>query len=577
MSGLAGLFSSSVKVDSMDFKYDPNKAKRAAQQQQQAPQFPFQAQVQLFRFDQASNANKSVGTVIFLVRPLAPSYQILAYQNQAQPFIALQVSPSINFLLRNQIYGYLTDAQNVQWTIQFPNASVAARCAVTLAAICTNSEGKTLEKFDVGVGNGAVVAPEDQVTVSYIGFLGNQLPHTQVQFDANEQYSFVIGSEKTIKGYSQGVDGMRVGGTRVIIVPPELGYGAGGVRGTIPPNSTLTFLITLKSAEQKQKAQPEPAPQAQPAPAPAPAPAAPAPAPVAAPAPVQPVQQAPPVQPAQQARPEKRERQPTTLERLQRQGALAAVPGMGKPVEEDDDDSQSDFEEPAMSSARGFDSGRRQAGLFDDDSQARGQMRGGIPTMDQKDMLERIEQLNELLKAKFDLLAESTPVTMKPGDVVYEVQALAAEIEEKDRQLREQQRVIDDLRRTKQNSRLRSELDIAQTELQSLRAVLKGGRDFRRENDELKQEVKQLKEARLAKDAELASLRKQLADSREQSRQAAENKTKELIYSFIGATMDRLNAKIAGKKSLTPKEITTNLYDIFQVCSDDAFKQLSEN
>ena len=100
--------------------------------------------------------------------------------------------------MRNQIYGYLTDAQNVQWTIQFPNASVAARCAVTLAAICTQSEGKTLEKFDVGVGSGAVVAPEDQVTVSYIGFLGNQLPHTQVQFDANEQYSFVIGSEKTI-------------------------------------------------------------------------------------------------------------------------------------------------------------------------------------------------------------------------------------------------------------------------------------------------------------------------------------------------------------------------------------------
>lgn len=567
MSGLAGLFSSSVKVDDMDFRYDPNKAKRTAQQQQQAPQFPFQAQVHLYRFDQASNSNKAVGQVIFLVRPMAPSFQILAYQQQTQPLIALQVTSSINFMLRNQVYGYLTDAQNVQWTIQFPNASVAARCAVTIAACVTQSDGKKLEQFDVGVGSGAVVGSDDQVVVSYIGFLGNQLPHTQVQFDANEQYSFVIGSDKTIKGYSQGVDGMRIGGTRVIIVPPELGYGAAGVRGAIPPNSVLTFVITLKSAELKQKSQadPTPAPQPQAAPAPTPAPAPvqqPAPAPTPAPA----------VSPQPQAQP--KPAQPTTLERMQKTGAVAAVPGMARPAEpEPQDDTDSDFEDEQPQ----FDQGkpRKRSNMFEGDAKA--QMRGGMPTMDEKEMLARIEQLSELLKSKFELLADSTPVTMKPGDVVYEVQALAAEIEEKERELRDQQQIIDDLKGTKQNSRLRHELEVAQMELQSLRSVLKGGRDFRRENDDLKAEIKQLKEARLAKDAELASLRKQLADSRETLRQAAENKTRELIYSLIGASMDKLNAKIAGKKSLTPKEITTTLYDIFQVCSDDAFKQLTEH
>ena len=569
MSGLAGLFSSSVKVDDMDFRYDPNKAKRTAQQQQQAPQFPFQAQVHLFRFDQASNSNKAVGQVIFLVRPMAPSFQILAYQQQTQPLIALQITSSINFMLRNQVYGYLTDAQNVQWTVQFPNASVAARCAVTIAACVTQSDGKKLEQLDVGVGSGAVVGADDQVVVSYIGFLGNQLPHTQVQFDANEQYSFVIGSDKTIKGYSQGVDGMRIGGTRVIIVPPELGYGAAGVRGAIPPNSVLTFVITLKSAELKQKSQadatPAPQPQAAPTPAPAPAPVQqPAPAPTPTPAP------AAPPQPQAQPKPA----QPTTLERMQKTGAVAAVPGMARPVEpEPQDDTDSDFEDEQPQ----FDQGkpRKRSNMFEGDAKA--QMRGGMPTMDEKEMLSRIEQLSELLKSKFELLADSTPVTMKPGDVVYEVQALAAEIEEKERELRDQQHIIDDLKGTKQNSRLRHELEVAQMELQSLRSLLKGGRDFRRENDDLKAEIKQLKEARLAKDAELASLRKQLADSRETLRQAAENKTRELIYSLIGASMDKLNAKIAGKKSLTPKEITTTLYDIFQVCSDDAFKQLTEH
>ena len=206
MSGLAGLFSSNVKVDSSDFKYRPaQQQKRPAQAQQSQSQFPFQSQVQLFRFDQASNSNKSVGNVMFVIRPVAPAFQILAYQNQSQPLISLQVTTAINFLLRNQIYGYLTDAQNVQWTIQFPNASVAARCAVTLAAILTQSDGKRLAQFDVDVGSGAEVRNEDQVVVPYIGFLGNQLPATQAQFDANEQYSFVIGSDRTIQGYSQGV------------------------------------------------------------------------------------------------------------------------------------------------------------------------------------------------------------------------------------------------------------------------------------------------------------------------------------------------------------------------------------
>ena len=131
--------------------------------------------------------------------------------------------------------------------------------------------------------------------VPYIGFLGNQLPATQAQFDANEQYSFVIGSDRTIQGYSQGVDGMRIGGTRVIIVPPELGYGDAGAAGVIPPKSVLTFLITLKSAELKRRQEAAPAqPQVEQAAAPA----------------------APP----------KPDRPLTTLERLQKTGAVAAMP-----------------------------------------------------------------------------------------------------------------------------------------------------------------------------------------------------------------------------------------------------------
>jgi hypothetical protein len=59
-----------------------------------------------------------------------------------------------------------------------------------------------------------------------------------------------------------------------------------------------------------------------------------------------------------------------------------------------------------------------------------------MPTVDEHEVLQRMEQLTELIRTRFDALAVSVPVTMRPGDVVYEVQALAAEIEDKERQLR---------------------------------------------------------------------------------------------------------------------------------------------
>ena len=548
MSGLSGLFSNSVKVDSSDFKYDPTKQKRSTPQQQpqSTPQLPFQSPVQLFRFDQSSNSNKAVGTVMFVIRPAPPAFQVLAYQNQSQPFISLQVTTSINFLLRNQIYGYLTDSQNIQWTIQFPNASTAARCAVTLAAILEQRSSTSVTKFDVDIGSGAVVTNNDDVTVSYIGFLGNQLPTTQAQFDANEHYSFTIGSDRTIKGYSQGVDGMRIGGSRVIIVPPELGYGPAGVGGTIPPNSILTFLITLKNAEIKQ-----PPPQAQPAPQ------------------EQPVQEAPPAEPP---------RPLTTLERLQKTGAVAAIPGHTpeSPRREANPEPPQPAPEPEQP-ATAADTQKR--ALFDEEDEAkkRREARSVMATEDENVMLDRLDELNMFIQNKFKTLTVSAPATMRPSDVVYEVQSLAAEIEEKERQLKEQQQIIDEMKKTKQNSKLRDELDTAQAELQALRSGMREGRDVGRENDVLKAELRRLKDAKLSQmETDLATLRQYLVSEHDMSQRLAETRTKELVYSFIGGTLDKLKARLVGKRDLTTREITGTILDVFQQSSEDVLKQIEE-
>lgn len=102
----------------------------------------------------------------------------------------------------------------------------------------TSPSGGTLTVEDVTIGTGATAASGDTVTVSYIGTFTSG-----AQFDAGT-FSFRLGANQVIQGFDQGVTGMRIGGRRRLTIPPNLGYGSQQV-GSIPPNSTLRFDITL--------------------------------------------------------------------------------------------------------------------------------------------------------------------------------------------------------------------------------------------------------------------------------------------------------------------------------------------
>jgi FKBP-type peptidyl-prolyl cis-trans isomerase FkpA len=101
-----------------------------------------------------------------------------------------------------------------------------------------------LSGTDLVVGTGAEAAPGNTVSVHYVG----RLPDGTV-FDASEPrgeaFTFKLGAGQVIQGWDQGVAGMKVGGTRQLIIPPELGYGARGAGGVIPPNATLIFDVQL--------------------------------------------------------------------------------------------------------------------------------------------------------------------------------------------------------------------------------------------------------------------------------------------------------------------------------------------
>ena len=105
-----------------------------------------------------------------------------------------------------------------------------------------------LQYEDTTVGSGATAQAGQHVTVHYTGWLYND-GVKGAKFDSskdrNDPFSFELGSGMVIRGWDEGVAGMRVGGTRVLVIPPELGYGARGAGGVIPPNATLMFDVEL--------------------------------------------------------------------------------------------------------------------------------------------------------------------------------------------------------------------------------------------------------------------------------------------------------------------------------------------
>lgn len=102
---------------------------------------------------------------------------------------------------------------------------------------------------DLVVGTGPVITTGMQVSVNYILKLADgTLIQDSKQVSGGQPFTFVTGSGQLIQGWEQGILGMRVGGTRIITIPPELGYGS-QAQGPIPANSTLVFQIEVVSAQ----------------------------------------------------------------------------------------------------------------------------------------------------------------------------------------------------------------------------------------------------------------------------------------------------------------------------------------
>ena len=101
---------------------------------------------------------------------------------------------------------------------------------------------------DIVVGTGAEAVPGKSVSVNYTGTLTNGVVFDS-SFQRNEPITLTLGAGQVIPGWEQGLQGMKVGGTRVLTIPSDLAYGPQGAGSTIPPNATLVFQIELVNVE----------------------------------------------------------------------------------------------------------------------------------------------------------------------------------------------------------------------------------------------------------------------------------------------------------------------------------------
>src|SRR5260221_13940262 len=101
-----------------------------------------------------------------------------------------------------------------------------------------------LKYLDIQPGTGAVAQPGQNAKVHYTGWLTSGQKFDS-SVDRHDPFEFTLGAGQVIKGWDEGVAGMRVGGKRKLVIPPALGYGARGAGGVIPPDSELIFEVEL--------------------------------------------------------------------------------------------------------------------------------------------------------------------------------------------------------------------------------------------------------------------------------------------------------------------------------------------
>ena len=129
-----------------------------------------------------------------------------------------------------------------------PSVTITPEASPSASPVSSQTMENGLKIEDLTVGTGNEAQSGKKVTVNYAGTLTDGTKFDS-SYDRGTPFSFNLGTGQVIAGWDQGVAGMKVGGKRRLTIPPELGYGATGAGGVIPPNATLIFEVELLRVE----------------------------------------------------------------------------------------------------------------------------------------------------------------------------------------------------------------------------------------------------------------------------------------------------------------------------------------
>ncbi|XP_068167422.1 FK506-binding protein 15 isoform X2 [Antennarius striatus] len=235
----------------------PRKSSNAAAASQKAappsgsPAVLFATAVQTFRYSNGQHVNQGKLGAAVLGNDTTKEYKLLLYLSQQKQVTAARIHVGFAFTMQPNNYCTFYDDQRQNWSLMFESEKAASDFCKELCLAKVNSTPSldAVVVQDLSLGEGQAVENGDSLEVVYTGWLLQNHAIGQM-FDSNQNKDKLlrlkVGAGKVIKGWEEGMLGMKKAGRRFIIIPPQLAYGAKGVPNRVPSNSTLIFEVELR-------------------------------------------------------------------------------------------------------------------------------------------------------------------------------------------------------------------------------------------------------------------------------------------------------------------------------------------
>eukprot|EP01103_Thecamoeba_quadrilineata_P018492 TRINITY_DN705_c0_g1_i1.p1 TRINITY_DN705_c0_g1~~TRINITY_DN705_c0_g1_i1.p1 ORF type:complete len:606 (+),score=139.83 TRINITY_DN705_c0_g1_i1:189-1820(+) len=214
--------------------------------------------VNLFKFSKTENAYQSLGKVgaAILGNKNSKQFQILLYYTNEKHELNMAIRPDFKITIQDTLYINFYDEQQQNWSLNFSTTEELTKfvAQISICLFIMGDRSKTYIQDFISPAKGQGLTVGDSALVSYTGWLETD-GKLGASFDSNvnneKKFRITIGNKKVIRGWEEGLIGMKVKGRRLLVIPPEFAYGQTG-HSSIPPNSTLVFEVEIKGVKRAE-------------------------------------------------------------------------------------------------------------------------------------------------------------------------------------------------------------------------------------------------------------------------------------------------------------------------------------